>query len=66
MRHGHAERLRYMEVNMPYTQLERIPACPVFCSRGHPATDTGLRLSFSEHSGVLLAQMSIFVTIFAE
>ena len=41
MRHGHAERLRYMEVNMPCTCPEGISACPVFCSRGHPALVRG-------------------------
>ena len=29
------------EVNMPYTYLERLSACSVFCSRDRSATDTG-------------------------
>ena len=28
---------------MPYAHLERCSACSVFCSRDHPATDTGFR-----------------------
>ena len=31
------------QANMPYTYLERISACSVFCSRVYPATDTGFR-----------------------
>ena len=26
---------------MPYTHLERLSACSVFCSKYHPATETG-------------------------
>ena len=28
---------------MPYTHLEGLSACSVFCSRVYPATDTGFR-----------------------
>ena len=46
MPHGR-ERLRLEkfteQANMPYTHLERILACAVFCSRVYPATDTGFR-----------------------
>ena len=31
------------QANMPYTYLERISACSVFCSRDRSATDTGIR-----------------------
>ena len=31
------------QANMPYTHLERLSACSVFCSRVYPATDTGFR-----------------------
>ena len=35
---------------MPYTHLERLSACSVFCSRGHTATDTGFRLQEPFHN----------------
>ena len=35
---------------MPYTHLERLSACSVFCSRGHTATDTGVRHQVPSHN----------------
>ena len=38
------------QANMPYTHLERLSACSVFCSRGHTATDTGVRHQVPSHN----------------
>ena len=40
------------QANMPYTHLERLSACSVFCSRVYPATDTGFRTKNRPSTGL--------------
>ena len=37
---------------MPYTYLEGLSACSVFCSRVYPATDTGFRTKNRPSTGL--------------